>query len=390
MSKNVTHPVRPAGAVGLPTGPVGLMVLVGMITLCAASAPTRAGIPVGACCVAGVCQDAAGQGIDLDTCELTLGGIFQGDGSTCATSTCSDVPAVSTWGLAAMLLVILGAGTVILKTPQSLRIMNGNRSNRTNLVGGRGVLSIIVALVLAQGCTVAPIVSSDPQPDLGAIVKVVNDVYLTEGFDRPVLFLDTGEVCDSVLPSCVPPDGGIFPALKTQLETDLQVKVRPLSEADLGDLSVPALTPVLPETGEVGVSVALGRFREQGDGWHVTVTVARSELDGAFIEYVLEPAGDGWTIMEPSPTLEDDIGLDEPGAQFEATIVLLESAIGDLAAISSICENIAQDRSASRCWTKASELNPELREQICDRMLNHVDFPYEEECRLGVVWPLEY
>ena len=175
----------------------------------------------------------------------------------------------------------------------------GNRDNQTMLVDGRNVFGLIVALVLAQGCTVVPIVSPDTQPDLAAIVKVVNDVYRTQGFDRPVLFLDAGEVCDSILPNCVPPDGGVFPALKTQLETGLQVKVRAFSEADFSEPFLPALTPVLSETGEVGVSISLGRFSVDEEGLlRVSVSVARSGLDGAFIEYVLESAGDGWTISE--------------------------------------------------------------------------------------------
>lgn len=132
---------------------------------------------------------------------------------------------------------------------ERIRMTVGNHNNKTYLAHGRTVLGFIVVLVLAQGCTVVPVASPDVQADFAAIVKVVNDVYRTQGFERPVLFLDAVEVCDSVLPSCVPPDGGIFPALKRQLETDLQVKVRSLSEADLTDPSVPALTPVLPETG---------------------------------------------------------------------------------------------------------------------------------------------
>ncbi len=273
----------------------------------------------------------------------------------------------------------------------------GEYDNQTNLVGKRNVLGFVVALVLVPGCPFLPDTSLDVQPDMKAIVAVVAAAYGHEGDDRLVVFPDTSDICGSVSPDCEPtePDG-LDAGLKERIEAGILLetgkvrKVRAPSEACYDDLSLPALTPVLCGTGEIGVSVSLGRFREQGDGWHVNVTVARSGLDGAFIEYVLEPADDGWTIIEPSPTLEDDIGLDEPGVQFEATIVLLESAIGDLAAIYSICENIAQDRSASRCWTKASELNPELREQICDRMLDHIDFPYEEECRLGVVWPLEY
>ena len=69
---------------------------------------------------------------------------------------------------------------------------------------------------------------------------------------------------------------------------------------------------------------------------------------------------------------------------------LLEHFIGNLDATYYICEDMLDQRSASRCWTKASAVNPELRDEICDRMLDHVDDPYEEECRLGIVWPLEY
>ena len=161
------------------------------------------------------------------------------------------------------------------------------------------MLVVIAALVLVKGCTVVPNASSVVQPDLAAIVKVVNDVYRTQGFDRPVLFLDTGEVCDSILPTCDPPGGGIFPALKTQLETDLQVKVRPFSEADFSDPFLPALTPVLPETGEVGVSIRLGRFSVDDVGrLSVSVSVARSGLDGVGIDYKLERGDDGWIIVE--------------------------------------------------------------------------------------------
>ena len=174
-----------------------------------------------------------------------------------------------------------------------------NRDNQTNLVDGRIIFGIFVALVSTWGCSVVPIVSPVTQPDLAAIVKVVSDVYRTQGFDRPVLFLDTGEVCDSILPSCAPPNGGLSPALKSQLEMALQVKVLSLSEADLTDPSVPALTPVLPETGEVGVSVSLGRFSVDEEGLlRVRVSVARSGLDGSFIEYVLEPTDDGWGVRE--------------------------------------------------------------------------------------------
>lgn len=160
-------------------------------------------------------------------------------------------------------------------------------------------LTAALAIVPSQGCTPSVGQLLALQPDLGAIATVVTDAYRTQGLERPVLFLDMGGVCDSVSPSCNATDGGVPPALKTRLETDLDVKVRPRSEANLGDLSVPALTPVLPDTGEIGVSVSLGRFREQDDGsWHVNVTVARSGLDGVFVEYILQPLDGSWNIVD--------------------------------------------------------------------------------------------
>ena len=263
---------------------------------------------------------------------------------------------------------------------KELRMATGKREHSATAFHGLGLAAM---LILAQGCMVGPSLPPvDVEADLAAIVAVLNDAYRTRGFGRPVLFLDTGNACESVQPPCVQPDGGVPPELTTQLEADLQVKVRSLPEADF---TVPSLTPILPETGEVGVSVSLGRFREEDDGyWHVNATISRSGLDSGTVEYVLERDEGGWAIIEPNITLEDDMGQED----FGATIARLESAIGDLAAIYSICENIPQDPAASLCWTRASQLNPDLRDQICDHMLDHVDYPYEEECRWGVVWPL--
>ncbi len=154
-------------------------------------------------------------------------------------------------------------------------------------------LGAAALLVGAVGC------GAESPPDWDAIATVVSEAYRTEGQARAVVFVDTGEVCDSVLPICTPPGRDIDPELKSVLETELRVKVMPPSAACLTEPSVPALTPVLCETGEVGVTVSLGRFTEVEQGrLHVDVSIARSGLDGVLVEYVLEPAGDGWTISE--------------------------------------------------------------------------------------------
>ena len=57
----------------------------------------------------------------------------------------------------------------------------GSRDNRTNLVDEPNVLGFVVVLGLAHGCALVRIVSPDTQADLAAIVKVVNDVYRSQG-----------------------------------------------------------------------------------------------------------------------------------------------------------------------------------------------------------------
>jgi hypothetical protein len=60
----------------------------------------------------------------------------------------------------------------------------------------------------------------------------------------------------------------------------------------------------------------------------------------------------------------------------------------DLHTTSYICEHM--EHRASYCWTRASELNPDHRDCICDRMVEHVGDQYDQECRLGIPWPLVY
>ena len=161
-----------------------------------------------------------------------------------------------------------------------------------------GLASASFTLVVV-GCSSPAQLLPDEQPGLAAIVMVINDAYRVEGDDRPVIFLDTDGICDLMWPNCVSSEGGIFPILKEQLEADLQVQVRPPSDAFLGDLFVAALTPVLPETGEVGVTILLGGFFVDERGFlRVSVMVVRSGLDGVGFEYALEAGDHGWDIVE--------------------------------------------------------------------------------------------
>ena len=150
---------------------------------------------------------------------------------------------------------------------------------------GRGAAG--AALVLAAGCGVIPLGTPELEPDVAAIVTVVNDVYEGEGHGR-IVFLEANEL-----------GGAMAAEARSALEAALHVKVRPLVEAELTDPSLPALTPVLPETGEIGVSISLGRFfADRAGRLRVTVTVARSGLDGVVLDYVIERSNGGWLVVD--------------------------------------------------------------------------------------------
>ena len=152
----------------------------------------------------------------------------------------------------------------------------------------------LVLPLLAVSCGNFPPLGPPPdgntEPDLAAITTVVKDVYRSEG-QRRIIFLGTDE------PEAF--GANTLAQARSQLEDDLGVTVRPESEADRTDLSLPALTPVLPETGEMGISISLARFRlDEAGNLRVQVTFARSGLDGAVLEYVLTLGEQGWTIID--------------------------------------------------------------------------------------------
>lgn len=151
----------------------------------------------------------------------------------------------------------------------------------------RGLGAVGVALIIAAGCGFTPLGTPELEPDVAAIVTVVNDVYKGEGRGR-IVFLEADEL-----------GGPMAAEARAALEAALRVKVRPLAEADLSDPALPALTPVLPDTGEIGVSISLGRFFADGAGrLRVTVTVARSGLDGVVLHYVIERSNGGWLVAD--------------------------------------------------------------------------------------------
>jgi len=65
--------------------------------------------PSGACCGSFGC-------VETLQAECDIAGKFRGNGTTCATqSNCPSIPAVSEWGLIALTMLMLVAGTVVLR-----------------------------------------------------------------------------------------------------------------------------------------------------------------------------------------------------------------------------------------------------------------------------------
>ena len=126
-------------------------------------------------------------------------------------------------------------------------------------------------------------------PDVAAISTVVKTLYGLHGRGR-IIFLgsDDGSV-----------DSDLLAQAGTAVQEDLGVRVLPESAADRSDLSLPIYTPKDPATGEVGISIALGRFRVEGDGrLAVSAWAVLSGLNGQGYDIVLEHAGNGWVITE--------------------------------------------------------------------------------------------
>jgi len=64
--------------------------------------------PVGACCGSGGCAETT-----EEQCEGSSNGTYNGDGTICIGDTC--IPTVSAWGLASLLILVLAAGTIVLR-----------------------------------------------------------------------------------------------------------------------------------------------------------------------------------------------------------------------------------------------------------------------------------
>lgn len=149
-----------------------------------------------------------------------------------------------------------------------------------------------LGLLLSGGCpfdTFPP-----PGPDVGAITTVLKYAYGSSGAARKVIFLASDEEGTTV---------ELVDEAAKRVEDELGVRVLPASLADRSSLTLPALTPVDPDTGEPGVEIRLGRFRvDEAGRLLVPVGVTLSGLNARGFEYTLERRGDRWIIIDVRET----------------------------------------------------------------------------------------
>ena len=117
---------------------------------------------------------------------------------------------------------------------------------------------------------------------------VLKTAYELEGGQRQVIFLDADELSEEELDQ-----------VAVSLESELRVTVLPAEAAFRGDPELAALTPVDPETGEVGVSLTLHEIAEVGSGeCEAVISYARSGLDGGEVIMVYERRAGRWVLVD--------------------------------------------------------------------------------------------
>ncbi|MFQ5491201.1 MAG: hypothetical protein ACE5GE_10800 [Phycisphaerae bacterium] len=150
-----------------------------------------------------------------------------------------------------------------------------------------GIASLLTALA---GCgaqsafhsaATAPIISPTP-------TMVLSAAYDLEGGQREVIFLTAENLSPDEIET-----------LTASLENDLDVDVLPAEVAIRSDPDLPALTPVDPQTGSVGISLTLRRLVEvDTDEYEAVVTYARSGLDGGDIVFQWVRRQDTWEVAD--------------------------------------------------------------------------------------------
>jgi len=136
----------------------------------------------------------------------------------------------------------------------------------------------------SSGTVAASTAAGDPVK-----VAALRAAYDLEGSERAVVFLAVTGATDTE-----------YAEIADALFEALDVDVVPAEQADRASPDLPALTPVDPETGAVGVSLTLLEVTPvDEERFEATVRYARSGLDGGELSLTVAPGDDGaWAVTE--------------------------------------------------------------------------------------------
>ena len=141
---------------------------------------------------------------------------------------------------------------------------------------------------LLTGCGAQYAVSSGGSAAAPQAAVPLRAVYESEGRDRAVVFVDVMGASENELDQVI-----------EDLSAELEVGVLPGEAAFRADPELPALTPIDPDTGEIGISLTLeSMICLDRDRYEATVLYARSGLDGGYLTLVLEHEAGDWFVAD--------------------------------------------------------------------------------------------
>jgi len=172
--------------------------------------------------------------------------------------------------------------------------------NRSRVAAERWSVAVLTAAVIGlagivTGCGVPPTngphASTDPaslnEPDPAAVLAAA---YEAEGAGREVVFIDVTGASQDELDQTI-----------DSLSDQLDAIILPAETAFRGDPDLPALTPIDPATGKIGVSFTLTDLAPLPDGrYQAILSFARSGLDGGDLVLTLQDQEGEWAVVEVS------------------------------------------------------------------------------------------
>ncbi len=138
-----------------------------------------------------------------------------------------------------------------------------------------------------QSATDTPVTGPTPQ-------MVLSAAYDLEGSQRQVVFVSAQNLSTDELETVM-----------ASLADELGVDVLPAELAYRGDPDLPALTPIDPDTGSIGVSLTLRQLIEvDPDEYQATISYARNGLDGGDMVLQLVRVKGTWQVTSVAYTAQ--------------------------------------------------------------------------------------